>query len=327
MLGQAQGSSFYYVMGDSSFVSLDTTMCGLQVPQNFDESVFITSGLNYEYKGLGFYEVYGTEAAIISLGLQGVELMPTYVNEGKNMYLTGKVIARFHEWVSNAERDALILSLGLSPYIDRAEFQAYSSPNPIESCQLLYESGKVRYAAPDQIAFIELSGHVPNDEYFGNQWNLLNTGVNFNDGTLGILGADIHVSEAWELTTGSEDVTVAVIENTSIADSQAISDDPAHGHSTHPDLPGSRCTVTGNFSFQDDYFRGHSMRYFASIVLCTAFALSGAGQYNYFNTVDGVEGDDASEVAFNCEYLDSSFYIWGGESLLVTNRTYFENTM
>ena len=48
---------------------------------------------------------------------------------------------------------------------------------------------------------------VPNDERFMDLWGLKNTG---NEG--GVAGADIAVTHAWEQTTGSRDVTVAVID-------------------------------------------------------------------------------------------------------------------
>ena len=46
--------------------------------------------------------------------------------------------------------------------------------------------------------------------------------------------------------------------------------------------------------------------------MCIALIQNGFGQYTYFNTVDGITGDDASEGVTNCEFLDSSFYVWGG---------------
>ena len=41
-------------------------------------------------------------------------------------------------------------------------------------------------------------GIVPNDPIFPDQWYLHNTG---QDG--GVVGADIHATEAWDITTGS----------------------------------------------------------------------------------------------------------------------------
>lgn len=48
---------------------------------------------------------------------------------------------------------------------------------------------------------------TPNDPQFSTQWALNNTGY-----PSGIAGADIHAEEAWDITTGSSSVTVAVID-------------------------------------------------------------------------------------------------------------------
>ncbi len=51
----------------------------------------------------------------------------------------------------------------------------------------------------------------PNDPYFSNLWGLNNEGQDIN-GSNGLPGADANVLKAWELTTGSEDVVVGVID-------------------------------------------------------------------------------------------------------------------
>jgi thermitase len=51
---------------------------------------------------------------------------------------------------------------------------------------------------------------IPNDPMFGNLWGLSNTGQ--SDRGLGTAGIDIDALRAWDLTTGSEDTVVAVID-------------------------------------------------------------------------------------------------------------------
>ncbi|PWR69855.1 S8 family serine peptidase [Methanospirillum lacunae] len=79
----------------------------------------------------------------------------------------------------------------------------------------------VRYAEPDLIAVLEdppatvhpslfkndRSSSVPNDPYYQYQWSLNNTG---QEG--GTPGADIKAEGAWNITTGSRDVVVAVLD-------------------------------------------------------------------------------------------------------------------
>jgi subtilisin family serine protease len=62
----------------------------------------------------------------------------------------------------------------------------------------------VLYAEPDYIVEALIT---PNDPFFGSQWNLYNTGQNS-----GTPGADIDALSAWNITLGSNDVVVAIID-------------------------------------------------------------------------------------------------------------------
>lgn len=66
----------------------------------------------------------------------------------------------------------------------------------------LYESGLFEYAQPSFTRFINMT-----NEFYPNQWGLNNTGQ--SGGTSGI---DINAPEAWQLTQGSNNITVAVID-------------------------------------------------------------------------------------------------------------------
>ena len=81
---------------------------------------------------------------------------------------------------------------------------------------------------------------MPNDALFGQLWGMHNTGQNF-----GMDDADIDAPEAWELSTGSSDILVAVID-TGI-------------DYTHPDLsdniwinPGEAGVLSANGVDDDD---------------------------------------------------------------------------
>jgi subtilisin family serine protease len=65
----------------------------------------------------------------------------------------------------------------------------------------------VEYAEPN--AKIETGSMVPNDPGFTQQWGLRNLGLSVG-GYPATLNADIRATEAWEITTGSPDVLVAV---------------------------------------------------------------------------------------------------------------------
>jgi subtilisin family serine protease len=72
----------------------------------------------------------------------------------------------------------------------------------------LEQDARVAYAEPN---FILHAATTPNDPSFAQEWGLNNTGqqVNFTSGTP---DADIDAPEAWSVSTGSSNVTVAVID-------------------------------------------------------------------------------------------------------------------
>lgn len=72
----------------------------------------------------------------------------------------------------------------------------------LNTANTLYESGYFKYAQPSFTRFIEMM-----NANYPDQWGLNNTGQ--NGGTVGI---DINAPEAWGITTGCEDIVVAVID-------------------------------------------------------------------------------------------------------------------
>jgi subtilisin family serine protease len=77
----------------------------------------------------------------------------------------------------------------------------------VEEAILHYMSDpSVEYAEPN---FIRCASVVPNDTYFGNQWALYNTG-SYAGGTS---GADIRAPWAWDITTGSKNIVIAVLDS------------------------------------------------------------------------------------------------------------------
>lgn len=79
----------------------------------------------------------------------------------------------------------------------------FSAAFPVmQVCDMFRSLPEVAWA--DAVGKIELHAD-PNDAFFNNQWYLRNSGQ-----TGGRVGADINVSPAWNFTTGSSDVIVAV---------------------------------------------------------------------------------------------------------------------
>lgn len=102
----------------------------------------------------------------------------------------------------------------------------------------IQESGMTLFCSPNFIRDYQQHQVIPNDTYFGNQWNLKNTGTNFNDGHTGTANADINVTNAWTLTKGNPNIIVAVI------------DDGVT--SNHIDLPNTRQVRLPGSNFVND---------------------------------------------------------------------------
>jgi subtilisin family serine protease len=93
--------------------------------------------------------------------------------------------------------------------------------------QRLKRDPSVSYAEPD---YVMQANGLPNDPQFPLQWGLQNTGQSVN-GTVGTPGADEDVVPAWNVTTGSTSVVVAVTD-TGV-------------QYTHPDLAANMWTNPG----------------------------------------------------------------------------------
>ena len=80
-----------------------------------------------------------------------------------------------------------------------------TSFNTIEAANVFFESGLFESSEPE---FLYHDLLMSNDPYFSSQWGIKNTGQ--YDGTSGI---DINVEEAWNITTGSSSIRVAVFDH------------------------------------------------------------------------------------------------------------------
>ncbi len=82
----------------------------------------------------------------------------------------------------------------------------YSKGNALEMANSFYESGIFKAAEPDLMP-VNLIDCV-DDDYFSDQWNLNNTGQ--YGGTSGV---DINICDAWELSSGCDDIVIAFIDH------------------------------------------------------------------------------------------------------------------
>ncbi|MFL6387919.1 MAG: FG-GAP-like repeat-containing protein [Terriglobales bacterium] len=125
-------------------------------------------------------------------------------------YVQDRVLVRFRPAASAADMQAAHAAAGFrvltdSSVVDRLQVvQLAPGTNVHDAIRMYRNNPSVLYAEPDYI--VQVTG-VPNDPFFSTQWNMQNTGQNG-----GTVGADIHATQAWNITTGSAGVVVAVLD-------------------------------------------------------------------------------------------------------------------
>lgn len=79
--------------------------------------------------------------------------------------------------------------------------------DPLQTSRKLAEHPLVQWATPNFTRQLQFFG-IPNDPLFYAQWHLHNTGQNFAKA-----GADVDAPEAWDITTGSSNIVIAIIDD------------------------------------------------------------------------------------------------------------------
>lgn len=144
--------------------------------------------------------------------------IPAFVDSDGNTryFLPDEVTVRFKKSVGDAEAEAVLLELG-SEILIRQRTKGYftvavpEGKNAFEMIKILNDRDDVRFAETSEIGFDDALVDPPSDARFDELWGLHNTGQTVN-GVTGSAGADIRVLEAWDTTTGSENVIIAVID-------------------------------------------------------------------------------------------------------------------
>ncbi|HAY33394.1 MAG TPA: S8 family serine peptidase, partial [Ignavibacteria bacterium] len=209
-----------------------------------------------------------------------------------------------------------------------------NSKNALELTDEFYKSGIFEYCEPD---FIYPEGcllmSVPNDQYYSQQWNLQNTGQTIQTGSSflfygdrptvnGIPGADMHVEEAWDFTTGSPLIKIGVID--SGIDSAHV-DFQAPGHL----LPGYDAFNDINSSSVDVFNHGTSTAGIIGAVRNNSIGIAGIAadcQLMSINIYD-INGNTSSSIiarAFDTARvrgIDVLSNSWGGGTpvTMITN--------
>ncbi len=124
-------------------------------------------------------------------------------------YKEGELLVKFKSGVSEDSREKLHKKHGSEKIKEFAFLRIHlvklKNGLRVEEAIRLYEADPdVEYAGPNHIVTAQ---SIPNDPLFNQLWGLYNTGL-----TGGIPGADIKAPAAWDITQGSNDVVVVVID-------------------------------------------------------------------------------------------------------------------
>jgi len=143
----------------------------------------------------------------------------------KNMtarYVPGEVLVKFKYGTSIVAINKLHSAIGANKIRDIRHLGIHRMRLPkdvkVEEAVRNYRSDpNVEYAEPN---YIVKTSAIPNDPGYSLQWGLNNTGQ-----TGGTSGADIHAQAAWDITKGSNNIIIAVVDTGVAYD--------------HPDLSGN----------------------------------------------------------------------------------------
>jgi subtilisin family serine protease len=157
------------------------------------------------------------------------------------MEITDEILVKFQPNVSDEQQKFILHRYGLTLLKTTEIYQRFKIPkgsNALRIANELFETGLFLISYPSFLSKFELLQIYPNDLYFNKQIALHNTGQSFlPDNHSGTIDADIDAPEAWTISTGCNNIIVAVLD-------EGIS-------SNHPDLPNSRQVRLSGSNFAD----------------------------------------------------------------------------
>ena len=129
-------------------------------------------------------------------------------------HVDGQIVVRFADSMNDTVKASALSIAGVQPQaVGRAGKAVVMQTEPGQSVEAAIAALRTRaavlYAEPN---YLWRASTVPNDPRVVDQWALRNTGQSVNT-IAGTAGDDIHAAQAWDVTTGSADVVVAVVDS------------------------------------------------------------------------------------------------------------------
>lgn len=151
----------------------------------------------------------------LSEELSQVKELSVFESDDKTpLVLTDEFVVRFKPDVDKQEIDELnkknkVNILSKNEWAPNSFVLQVTSTDDQAALHMANEYHKNEIVAYAQPNFIRLMKplYVPNDPDFSKQWALSNTGQ-----TGGIAGEDIHMIDAWDISRGSKDITIAIVD-------------------------------------------------------------------------------------------------------------------
>jgi subtilisin family serine protease len=141
-------------------------------------------------------------AALVSLGAA-----PGFADGGQSDVVPGQLVVGFKPNASEKQQRKAVNKAGVTIEQELASIDgALVSVDPGETDAAAEELSRQRAVDYVEPNYVLRAHRLANDRFFGEQWGLRNVGQYG-----GKPGADIHASEAWDVTTGAN-VTVAIVD-------------------------------------------------------------------------------------------------------------------
>lgn len=215
-IGNAFSQDHYYFYHDSKiYLSVVPKHYAIQFLESFPEAEKLSylDSLNLEIFSFNGrpegYCVAKIQSPALLSGLSRSSLIRHFTpllefGDGMKCFIPNRFIVKFKQHITKAEIDALNQKYGASivqkyPYRDNVYILSADSAGSLAALEMAnqyHQFPEIEFAEPDIMMSIRPLGVIPNDPLFSYQWYLDQT----------------RMSDAWEISRGSESVVAAVLD-------------------------------------------------------------------------------------------------------------------